>query len=190
MNPLTILKTRQTSHNLLHSFCLYPSFNFDGQHSDEQVILVLRAHPITQIFWLINTIILGIVLLIIDYFFPAFLNYFQYVFFNIFSLAFIFAYMWFNFLSWFFNVGIITNERVIDIDFSSVLYKEITETQLNRIQDLTNKSGGFLESFVNFGNLFIQTAGTEANIEFLNIPKPSLAASIINELLDEKKRQI
>lgn len=171
------------SHSYLHSFCVKPSYRFETQHASEQVILVLRAHPITQLPWIINSLILIIVLFFLNFLFLNFLSTPQTIFVNVFGFAFIFAYIWFNFLSWFFNVGIITNERIIDVDFHVVIYKEVTETQLAKIEDVTAKSGGFFASVFNFGNIFVQTAGTEVNIEFHNVPKPSEVTKIINSLV-------
>ncbi|MEK9169247.1 MAG: hypothetical protein AAB788_00730, partial [Patescibacteria group bacterium] len=105
---------------------------------------------------------------------------------NLFFIIFILSYIWFNILNWYFNVGIITNKRVIDIDFYAVLYKEITNAQLGRIEDTTVKSGGYIESFFDYGSIFVQTAGTEANVEFINVPHPSDAVQIINKLLSKK----
>lgn len=173
----------KSSHSYLHAFCIKPGYRFETQHANEQVILVLRAHPITQLPWVFNSVVLLVVLLALNFFFFNFLTPTQTVFANFFGLAFIFAYVWFNFLSWFFNVGIITNERVIDIDFHGVIYKEVTETQLSKVEDVTAKSGGFFASIFNFGNVFVQTAGTEVNIEFHNIPKPAEVTKIINDLV-------
>ena len=171
------------SHRFLHSFCVKPAYRFETQHTKEQVILVLRAHPITQLPWFINSLVLLIVLVFINFLFFEFLTPTQTIFANFFGLAVIFAYIWFNFLSWFFNVGIITTERVIDIDFHAVIYKEVTETQLSKIEDVTAKSGGFFASLFNYGNIFVQTAGTEVNIEFHNVPQPSEVTKIINSLV-------
>ena len=171
------------SRSLFHSFCVKPNYRFETQHASEQLILVLRAHPITQLPWVINSIVLLVVLFFLNFFFFNFFTASQTFFANFFGLAFIFAYIWFNFLSWFFNVGIITSERVVDIDFHAVIYKEVTETQLSKVEDVTAKSGGFFASIFNFGTVFVQTAGTEVNIEFPNIPKPAEVTKIINSLI-------
>ena len=173
----------QTSHSVLHAFCVKPGYRFETQHANEQVLLVLRAHPITQLPWIINSFILLIILIFLNFLFLNFLTPSQTIFANFFGLAFVFAYIWFNFLSWFFNVGIITNERIIDIDFHAVIYKEVTETQLSKVEDVTAKSAGFFASIFNFGTVFVQTAGTEVNIEFINVPKPSEVTKIINDLV-------
>lgn len=167
----------------LHAFSLYPSVRVESQSDEEKIVLLLRAHPITQIFWIINAFIFSILLIGLVIFMPGIIGIKETLFLAIFGIAFIFSYIWFNFLSWFFNVGVITTERVVDIDFHSIIYKEISEARLNKIEDVTSKGAGYFGSLFNFGNLFIQTAGTEVNIEFMNVPDPSGASHVINELL-------
>lgn len=173
------------SHRAFHSFCLRPKIRFDGQNKKEEVILILRAHPITQIYWVINGFILFTILILLNFILPTFLDYYRVLFFDIFGLMITFAYVWFNFLGWFFNVGMVTTERVIDIDFNNVIYKEVTIAMLRKIEDVTSKSGGFFSSIFDYGNVFVQTAGTEANIEFMEVPAPSQVAKIINQLLNQ-----
>ena len=182
------MNTNQTSHNLLHTFCIRPAFRFQTQGDGEEVILVVRAHPITQIGWLINSLFILVFLLALDYFFSFFLTPFQSLFAFTFSLTIVVSYAWLNILNWFFNVGIITNERVVDIDLHSVIYKEITDARLERIQDITEKAGGFFESFFDYGHLYIQTAGGEQNIEFDSIPYPARVVKIIHELTEINKK--
>ncbi len=174
--------TNTESHQFLHSYCIRPDVRFETQGTDEQVILVLRAHPITQVPWIFYSFIFILVLIIVDFFIPLFLTLNQIIFFNIFGIILIGSYIFLKFLSWFFNVGIVTNQRVIDINFSYVIYKEVTEARLDRIQDTTSKSGGFFESFFNYGDLLIQTAGTEENIVFNSIPDPADTVRMIEDL--------
>ncbi len=173
----------QTKHKYFHSFCVNPRTRFDGQNEGEKVILLLRKHPVTQIPWIIATIVL--------FFAPLFLNVFlgslvvlrQLIFINILWYAVLYAYVIINVLNYIFNVGIVTNFRIVDIDFNSVLYKEIDETILSKVEDVTTKTGGFVRSIFRFGDLYVQTAGTNENIEFMAIPDPTEAATIINELM-------
>src|SRR4030042_3462602 len=170
----------QESHRFLHSFCVSRTTKFDGQNDGEVLILRLRAHPITQIYWLLNTAILAITLFLINFLLINLFSISQIIFFNLFAIGIVFGYFWFNLIGWFFNVGIITNERVIDIDLSSLLYKEVTMAIIGKIEDVTSKAGGFFSAVFDYGNVFVQTAGTEAHVEFMNIPKPSKATRIIN----------
>jgi len=171
------------NNQIFNSFCLHPNICFNDQDVDEYPILVLRAHPITQLPWLFNSFFLMIFILFLNFFLPRYLGFYRFVFFNFFALALIFSYLYFNFINWFFNVGIITNKRILDVDFYGLMYRETTIAMLSKVEDITVKVGGFFYSFFDYGNLFIQTAGKEANIEFINIPKPQKVAKIINQLL-------
>lgn len=170
-------------HLLLHSFCLHPLIRFETQTNDEEVILVLRSHPITQINWILTSIIIFFLPLFFNIFLTEFLSGKQVFFINLFWYAFLFSFVFLNILNYLFNVGIVTNKRIIDVDFHQILYKEVTASSINKIEDVTVKSAGFFAGFFNYGNLFIQTAAEEQNIEFLNIPQPMEAASVINKLM-------
>ncbi len=172
------------SHSLLHSFCVRPHASFESRIEGEEILLVLRAHPITQIPWVLNGVFLFILLLFINVFASSLFSSQQLFIFNLGADAFIFSYYWINFLSYFFNVGIITNKRVLDVDFHAVIYKEITEARIQKIEDITAKSGGYFGSVFNYGNVFVQTAGSELNIEFMNVPKPNEVIKIINGVIE------
>lgn len=178
-----------TSHRLFHSFCIRPATRFDTQEKNEVVMLVLRAHPITLLPLFLNSFFLLVILFFANFFLPSFLTASQIIFADLFFLAFICAYLWHGFINWYFNVGIISDRRIVDVDFSLILYKEVTYTLLDHVEDVTSKSGGFFESIFDYGNLFIQTAGSEVNTEFINIPHPSSAAKIIDYVIQQNTPQ-
>lgn len=97
------------------------------------------------------------------------------------------AYSFERFLSWFFNVNIVTDERVVDIDFHNLFYKEVTDTNTEMIQDVTYTTGGFIRTFFKYGNVKIQTASEKQNIEFLAIPNPARIVKILQELRIEEE---
>lgn len=169
-----------------YSYNLNPQIDFETHGEDEKIYLLLRSHPFTQIGWILSSLFFLIFLFILNFFLQNFFNLGQIFVVNCFSLTFIFSYAWFNILSWYFNVGIVTNSRVVDIDLHAVIYKEISDAQLVKIEDITVKSGGYLQSFFDYGSIFIQTAGTAINIEFNSVPHPSDAVQVINKLLNKK----
>lgn len=171
------------SHSAFHSFCIRPTVKFDTRMDDEEILLILRAHPVTQVPWILNGLFILILLIFINLFASTLFSFQQLFIFNVGMGAFVFAYYWFNFLSYFFNVGIITNHRVIDMDFHAVIYKEVTEARITKVEDITAKSGGYVASLFNFGNVFVQTAGNELNIEFTNVPRSSDVVKIINSVI-------
>jgi len=172
--------------SVFYSYCLDPQIKFDTQEEGEKVYLLLRSHPFTQIGWILSPILFFILFMVLNFFIKNIFNLGQIFIINLFFIVFIFSYIWFNILNWYFNVGIVTNKRIVDIDFYAILYKEITNAQLGNIEDITVRSGGYLESFFDYGSIFVQTAGTEANVEFMNVPHPSDASQVINKLLSKK----
>lgn len=183
----TKLKTKHQKHFFFHSFCLNPSIRFETQSNDEKVILVVRAHPITQLSWIFLAVIMFFLPFFYNLLLQDFLNNNQIFFVNFFWYSLLFSFVYLNALNYLFNVGIITNKRILDVDFHGVLYKEVTATSINNIEDVTVKSAGFIPGLFHFANVFVQTAGKEQNIEFMNIPKPTETASIINHLMKPNK---
>lgn len=173
--------------SVFYSYCLNPQIKFETHEEGEKIYLLLRSHPFTQISWILYSLLFIVLLFALNLFLQNLLNLKQILIINLFFIVFILSYIWFNILNWYFNVGIVTSKRVIDIDFYAVLYKEITVAQLGKIEDITVKAGGYFESLFNYGSIFVQTAGTEANIEFINVPHPSDAIQIINKLLSKKR---
>lgn len=169
-----------------YSYIYNPQIKFDTQEDGENIYLLLRSHPFTQIGWILSSILFFILLFIFNFFPQSFFNLGQTLIINLFFIVFIFSFIWINVLNWYFNAGIVTNKKIIDIDFYSVIYKEITVAQLGKIEDITVKSGGFFGSYFDYGSVFIQTAGSAVNVEFINVPHPSDVAQVINKLLGKK----
>ena len=99
------------------------------------------------------------------------------------------AYVLESFLTWFFNVYIVTDERVIDIDFHNLIYREVTDAKLDKIQDVTYTMGGVPRTIFNYGDVLIQTAGTVPSIEFEAVPNPAEVAKILQELRTEEEQE-
>lgn len=165
--------------------------HFETQEPEEEILLLMRRHPVTNVSWVTMMLILISLPLFIGplligfglippevpagyYIVVPFLWYLGVV-----GIAFT------NFLRWYFNVYIVTSDRVVDIDWLSLLYKQLSSTQLEKIQDVTYNQGGILDSFFDFGNVLIQTAGSEPNFEFEAVPKPERVVRQIHKILEK-----
>jgi membrane protein YdbS with pleckstrin-like domain len=101
----------------------------------------------------------------------------------------VFAFVFEEFLIWFFHVNIVTDERIIEVDFVNIFYREITDANIDQIQDVTVELGGGLRTLFNFGNVSIQTAAEVPKIKFEAIPKPDDVAKILRDLRVEEERE-
>lgn len=162
---------------------------FETQEPGESIILLLRKHWITNFVWVAIGLLLLILPIII---FPAvalsgiippnFPASFTSLIILVWYLL-TFSYVLVNFLLWYFTVSIVTNDRIIDIDFVNILNKRFSATRISKVEDVTMRRGGFIRVIFDFGDIFVQTAGKEVEFEFLAVPKPEQAVRIINELM-------
>ena len=180
-----------TAKHPLASFLPRPKFfTFNQRDDDEEIILVLRRHWFTNLRWIFISILMLFVPLFFSYFpvlvfFPA--NYQIIAFIFWYLLTFIYAFE--NFLSWYFNVFILTEERVFDIDFHNLLVKEVTEAKICMIQDVSYNVVGFLPTVLNYGNLFIQTASEVPMIEIDRVPNPEIVVKILQQMRLEEEQE-
>lgn len=88
----------------------------------------------------------------------------------------VFAVIWTNY---YLDVLIITTKRVIDIEQITLFARDLAEARLENMQDVRVEVKGFLPSLLNFGNLFIQTAGEAKEFRVKNISDPHGVREII-----------
>lgn len=177
------------THNPLAAFFHWPDrVNFETQEKGEKVVLLLRKHPITNVPWFVIALILFLAPLLLQ-FFPllAFLPERFQVVATLFWYLIVLAFILESFLTWFFNVYIVTDERVIDVDFYNLIYKEISDAKIDKIQDVTYRVGGVVRTLFNYGDVLIQTAGTVTNFDFIAVPQPAEVARILQELRTEEE---
>ncbi len=167
---------------------------FESQEAGEFIVLLLRAHIATLIPPIIGFILLVIfpvillaVLSIFGISIASFLGPTQFLLVLIFWYMVVFAYGLYRFIFWYFNVYILTNERIVDFDFKGILHKQASYAKLGQIQDVSPKMVGFFSTFFNFGDVYIQTAGERQEFEFMKVPQPDgVARKILEEVRKEE----
>lgn len=176
------------------SLSYYPvGVGFENQESDEEIILLVRRDFITNLPWILTAIILAILPIIITPFIPVIAPFVQFsnttitLYLMFFYLALI-GYVIVNFTLWYFHVGIVTNKHIIDIDVHGILSRDVSRTLLSNVEDVKYTQVGVIRSIFNYGDVFIQTAGTNVNFEFDKAPEPSLIIQIIEDLLGKHKK--
>ena len=165
-----------------------------GRTTGEKIILFLRQHVIVNFKWVLITALLLFAVPIFDFLLglgatsigqiiPA-----KYNFVLRFLLAlFTFGYFFENFLSWYFNSYIVTNKRVVDIDFYGIIHRRFSEAPLRNIEDITNEISGFGPVIFHYGDVSIQTAAEAREITFENVPDPDKVQNIVSDLISEIK---
>jgi len=177
-----------TKHSLSSVLVNPDIFTFEEKDSEEEILLVTRPHWFTNLSWILISVLMLTA--------PALLKFIPII--NDISLKYTslgilvwylltFAIIFENFLSWYFDVFIITDKRVIDIDFNNLLDKKFSEAKLSMIQDVTSKVSGLGQTMFNYGTIHIQTAAEISYITFDKVPHPEKIIKILQLLREEKE---
>src|SRR3989344_3187016 len=107
-------------------------------------------------------------------------------------------FIWlFSFLLWidyYFDVWIITNERIVNIDQKGLFARHMSELNFGSVQDVTTVVTGILPTVLNYGDVVVQTAGEKERFVFRMIPDPYIIKDSIMKLsknaLDDDLRKV
>lgn len=142
---------------------------FDGQHKDESIDFVFRQHPVVMR----RSMIYGLLALTIGML-PFFLWPLQtwarwVVLAGALVGLVIFGY---RFISWYFSVYIITNERLIQIKQKGLFDRNVQDISHSRIQSVQYEIKGLQQTLLKFGTISVQTfAGPTLNMTYIHKPE-------------------
>lgn len=173
----------------------FNTFHFKGQKADETIILVIRRH------WFDVLQQLFIIFLMLAFLFGSFI-YLPILFpilttanmhdFFMFLANFFAMMIWILFflvwIDYYFDVWIITTKRIVNINQRGLFSRMVSELELEKIQDITTDVKGVIPTFLNFGNVYIQTAGKTERFIFQSIPDPYAIKDLIMNLEDKKEK--
>lgn len=192
---ITSEKKAPISHHVhfFNSFLQNPNnVVFRAQEKDEKILLFLRKHFITNLPWIFISSLLLIAPLLLSLvtsqlastIFPVPQRFI--VILILFYYLIVFTYILLSFINWFYNILIVTQKRIVDIDFSDVVYHDVAVTKLSLIEDVNYTQSGFIRSLFNYGDIFIHTAADKPNFEALGVPHPAKAIDIIQNLIGKE----
>lgn len=153
----------------------YPkNATFATQNENEHIVMIIRRHFIKNVNWLLNaalitaapTIIIFLFVIIDNAFFnseisqssflvdfdPSLANAFLFFYYTV-----CVSFFLLNFLHWYYDLFLVTNERFISIDFDIVKGKIITDIPLQDIIDISEKVQGFFPNMFGYGIIEFKT---------------------------------
>jgi len=160
---------------------------FPEQHENERIILFTRRHWIVFLGHTITAAIIGgvieIALLLAYFYFPDLADDPDTVKVLIFLGAIIALMIWLiiyiGWVDYYLDVWMISNERIVEIKQNALFNRQISELNLEKIQDVNAKVVGFWGTLLGYGTILVQTAGSTEMFEFLRIPKPYEVQKVI-----------
>ena len=79
------------------------------------------------------------------------------------------------------DTWIITDHRILDNEQHGFFSRTLSEMNLSKIQDMSVRISGLIPTFLDYGDLEIQTAGTEPKFIFKQIPHPNQVRALLTE---------
>lgn len=97
----------------------------------------------------------------------------------------------YGFLIWidyWFDIWIMTNQRVINIEQEGMFRRSTSELNYAKVQDVTALVEGFFQTVINYGDVQVQTAGTEEKFLLRTISDPNKVKEMIMGQMQNKER--
>jgi len=167
---------------LTRSILQKPEMTFYGEDRGEKILYVFRRGIITNIGWFLTVTIMLFAPSAINYTFSEMPIKFI-ILVNAFWYLITCGIFFERFLNWFFNVYIITNKRIIDMDFDHLLHKNISEAPLRNVEDITYEAKGMFQTLFHLGDIYIQTAAEKREFTFENVANPRYVQDLLSDIV-------
>lgn len=159
------------------------------QHDDEHILLFIRRDFITNVPWILASLIL----LVLPFFLPVFLSPLQValdfisplarIIITFFYYLIVIGYAFANFLTWFYDIGIVTEERSVDIDFYNISYVSVATARSQDLKDVRYFQRGFFQSLFDYGDVTLVVEASGETLTFEHTPRPAEVVSILSALI-------
>jgi len=180
-------------------FAYIPQQVFPNQRKDERVYILARRHWVSFIFFGILLVALFIIpfLSLILLFgqlreIAAGNNLLQDIIilgFGVYYLV-LEAVLLTSWISYYYNIFIVTNERVIDIAQKGLFNRETHELFFEQIEDVSSKTKGIAYTLLNVGDIELETAGPALNFVISKVNSPQAVVEILHDLSFQAKQGV
>lgn len=173
-----------TKHSLSSTLIRPHFFNFSERGKDETIYVVLRSHWFVNVSWILIALSMLILPLFIQFIplqLPISLGFSLTLLLFWYLVSFVFILE--KFIAWYFDIFIITNYRVIDVDIRNIIDRSFKEAQIKKIQNLKYKISGVSQTLFNYGTIVVETAGENPDIIFEKIANPAKVLKVLQNLL-------
>jgi len=144
-------------------------YRFQGQHKDEEVVLICRQHPM---------ILLRPALIVVALMWVPFLAYTVLAVGQLLAVILLFCLLlalgegYRAWHAWHNSMLLLTNERLVMMEQRHLFKREFMECALGSIQQVSHTVEGVVATTFGFGTLSVFTAGAHDPFQLRNIPNP------------------
>ncbi len=171
--------------------------HFPTQRPNEQVVLLLRRH------W--TVLARDIIQLVASLFVPPIIIALLYAFVNItvvpgsplyallvegFSLYYLFSFLAYfhDFVDYHLDIWVVTDQRIVSIEQIGLFNRVVSELNIMKVQDVSSEIKGQVQTFLDYGQVHIQSAGEKQRFLFEQVPHPAEVAKVILQVHDRTSK--
>lgn len=172
----------------------FSSYHFKEIQYEERIITVIHRHwfNILQQFLALGVLL---VVLVAGFFISPSLEMFSenkdyyplFLFAENTLFIFVVLYAAFIWIDYYFDVWVITDKRIVNIEQKGLFARQVSELKMERIQDVTTEVKGIIPTMLNYGDVYIQTAATTERFIFRMVPSPYAIKDLIMHLQEKVK---
>lgn len=170
------------------------NMTFSSQNPNEKIFVYLRRHWIENISWIFRNFTYSFIPFVL-YFLLEFLGIDLSVLSEQIQLVILLAFysviitnIFRDFFDWFFDIYIITNERIVNYHFKPFSNYKVKEAMLQSIDSIKETSGGVVSNLFGYGDLIMTIDGPNDQFTFQRIPNASTVRDIIADLAKIAKK--
>jgi len=156
---------------------------FEGKKSYEQVKLLLYRHWFILLEKVFAFIFLAILPLILYVFGGEYIARSELTSLFWFVIVLYYLLWWYGLFyaitMYLLDTWVVTDHRILDSEQHGFFSRIVSEVNLAKIQDISVRIRGPVSTFLNFGDISIQTAGTKERFTFKQVPDPRLIKDTI-----------
>jgi len=104
-----------------------------------------------------------------------------------------YIYLWISFytvfIDYYLDVWIVTTHRIVDIEQKNLFNQVVSEQSLAMVQDVSSNIKGVFPTFLEYGDVIIQSAAAKSLFHFQQVPEPHVIARKVTELATEYREE-
>lgn len=91
-------------------------------------------------------------------------------------------YSFFIWVDYFLDIWVITSARVINVEQKGFFARNTSELDYAHVQDVTSEIQGIIQTLFNYGDVYVQTAGSEGKFMFRHVATPEKIKTLVMHL--------
>ena len=164
------------------------NYTFDGKRPEEKVLVFRYSHWFTLFSKLLSFFVLALLPFALYFLVGGYLAYLSLQSVYWFLIAVYFSFWWLGLAyavtMYFLNMWIVTDHRVLASEQHYFFNRTLAEMGFARIQDTSVRITGMIPTFLDFGDLEIQSAGAVPKLIFRQVPRPHQIRELVNQMLN------